>query len=532
MSAPKPPDAETLASLEQRIDYLTSITTPFSSDGPLLRPGLESIQQSVGSIRGKLSQLVNERRVLGDFMQKYSQLKDIISSHTITTEQNSASALDLDMGLGLDPASKKEIVLSAEEEILSLADQLREIDSLKIELDSQAMNGLDQRIIALNPIEYTQIAQSQASAALKEEFMTVLDEYNEYIETLTQTFLYYDSVLNAITAKLDAQDNGPKKYVSMKNPDLPVIAKEISSIAAGGPENWAILGPNSKTKRVQIVEKGAQGLPELRKAMNRAAQSQTPVVGYVVHHNTPLKVRLNISKPARALAKHHDVKVLLKNHVAVLNVENLERDLDDEHVEKVLETVSANSSPAVSPSGGVAAETQLTLDGGERDEMEIENQLNEQFEADLKQVLNIKLTEQEKFARFHESALKDQIVGLQFQQRSRAMIDKWKQILSVRSSSLYEGWLSYQSSETSCWKAKWATIEGHALVLHQDESKSGKGMLFPLSGVQICVLDQDGGAIRNSFQLAYSGKPVHGSQFYSESHDVLCRIAAAVELSA
>ncbi|KAJ3353923.1 hypothetical protein HDU83_006128 [Entophlyctis luteolus] len=535
MSAPKPPDAETLASLEQRIDYLTSITTPFSSDGPLLRPGLESIQQSVGSIRGKLSQLVNERRVLGDFMQKYSQLKDIISSHTITTEQNSASALDLDMGLGLDPASKKEIVLSAEEEILSLADQLREIDSLKIELDSQAMNGLDQRIIALNPIEYTQIAQSQASAALKEEFMTVLDEYNEYIETLTQTFLYYDSVLNAITAKLDAQ----------------VIAKEISSIAAGGPENWAILGllacvtiqtrkrirpkqkgPNSKTKRVQIVEKGAQGLPELRKAMNRAAQSQTPVVGYVVHHNTPLKVRLNISKPARALAKHHDVKVLLKNHVAVLNVENLERDLDDEHVEKVLETVSANSSPAVSPSGGVAAETQLTLDGGERDEMEIENQLNEQFEADLKQVLNIKLTEQEKFARFHESALKDQIVGLQFQQRSRAMIDKWKQILSVRSSSLYEGWLSYQSSETSYWKAKWATIEGHALVLHQDESKSGKGMLFPLSGVQICVLDQDGGAIRNSFQLAYSGKPVHGSQFYSESHDVLCRIAAAVELSA
>ncbi|KAJ3121687.1 hypothetical protein HK100_012269 [Physocladia obscura] len=197
--------AATLQTLEQRLDYLSSITTPHSSDGPLLRPGLESIAQSVGSIKAKLAQLVNERRVLGDFMLKYGQLRDVINNHTNTTEQNSASALDLDMGLGLDPASKKEIVMSAEEEILQLADQLREIESLKSELDSQAMNGLDQRILSLSPIEYTQIAQSQASNALKEEFMTVLEEYNDYIETLTQTFLYYDSVLNAISGKLDAQ---------------------------------------------------------------------------------------------------------------------------------------------------------------------------------------------------------------------------------------------------------------------------------------------------------------------------------------
>ncbi|KAI9352798.1 hypothetical protein BDR26DRAFT_929315 [Obelidium mucronatum] len=197
----KPSDAEVLASLEHRIDYISSITT----DGALLRPGLESIQQSVASVKSKLAQLVAERRVLGDFLQKYAQLKEIISNHTNTTEQNSSSALDLDMGLGLDPASKKEIVLAAEEEIMVLSEQLREIDALKGEIDSQAMNGLDQRVAALSPIEFTQIAQSQASAALKEEFMTVLDDYNEYIETLSQVFLYYDSLLNAISAKLDAE---------------------------------------------------------------------------------------------------------------------------------------------------------------------------------------------------------------------------------------------------------------------------------------------------------------------------------------
>ncbi|ORY48160.1 hypothetical protein BCR33DRAFT_714578 [Rhizoclosmatium globosum] len=201
----KPTEAETLASLEHRLDYITSITTPYSNEGTLLRPGLESIQQSIGAIKSKLNQLVSERRVLGDFLQKYSHLRELINSHTNTTEQTASSALDLDMGLGLDPASKKEIVLAAEEEILGLADQLREIDALKAEIDSPAMNGLDQRISALSPIEFTQIAQSQASAALKEEFMTVLDDYNEYIETLSQIFLYYDSLLNAISAKLDAE---------------------------------------------------------------------------------------------------------------------------------------------------------------------------------------------------------------------------------------------------------------------------------------------------------------------------------------
>ncbi|KAJ3265763.1 hypothetical protein HDU77_004031 [Chytriomyces hyalinus] len=236
-------DKDTTATLEQRLEYLTSITTPYSADTPLMRPGVESIQQSVASIKSKLNQVVAERRALGEFLQKHAQLRDIISSHTNTAEHSSSSALDLDMGLGLDPASKKEIVLAAEDEILALADQLREIDTLKAELDSQAMNGahvrysvgdlrltpptgLDQRIAALSPIEFTQITQSQISSALKEEFMTLLNEYNEYvslvrsslrdllmlspkpkhqIETLSQMFLYYDSVLNAISAKLDAE---------------------------------------------------------------------------------------------------------------------------------------------------------------------------------------------------------------------------------------------------------------------------------------------------------------------------------------
>ena len=42
---------------------------------------------------------------------------------------------------GLDPTSKKEIVLAADEEILEYADMLKEIDGLQNEVNSGALNS-------------------------------------------------------------------------------------------------------------------------------------------------------------------------------------------------------------------------------------------------------------------------------------------------------------------------------------------------------------------------------------------------------
>ncbi|KAI8609285.1 hypothetical protein BC830DRAFT_855813 [Chytriomyces sp. MP71] len=117
--------------------------------------------------------------------------------------------------------------------------------------------------------------------------------------------------------------------------DLKNIAIEIAAISAGGPTNWALLSEDASTKELKIVNKGSNGLPELRKALtsvkaNMASGAAAPspsLVGYVNYNNVPLKLRLMDSKPSRALAKHHDVKVLLKNHVAVLDVENVDSDL-------------------------------------------------------------------------------------------------------------------------------------------------------------------------------------------------------------
>jgi hypothetical protein len=41
----------------------------------------------------------------------------------------------------LDPTSKKEIVLAADDEILEYADMLKEIDALKNEIDSDSLTS-------------------------------------------------------------------------------------------------------------------------------------------------------------------------------------------------------------------------------------------------------------------------------------------------------------------------------------------------------------------------------------------------------
>ncbi|KAJ3073219.1 hypothetical protein HDU98_001977 [Podochytrium sp. JEL0797] len=478
---PNVPDAETIAALEQRLDYISSITTPYSTDGPLLRPGLESIMQSVGSIKGKLNQLVSERRALGDFLQKYSQLSEIISNHTNTTEQNSSSALDLDMGLGLDPASKKEIVLAAEDEILTLTDQLREIDALKGEIDSQAMSGLDQRIAALTPIEFTQIAQSQASAALKEEFMTVLDDYNEYVK------------------------------LNMK--DITNLAKEIASISSGaGSTNWAIVAEDSTTHILSISAKG-ESLPELRKALQTTmphTDTSPALVGYMNYNNTPLKIVLSDTKSNVQLAKHnHSVKVLLKNHAAIVNVKDLEKDLDEESVAGVVERVSPTSGPI--------------------DEDEDENII---FEGIRKEVNERKVEMRERLNRYSGTILESEKQTLKAQLECREKVDQWKQILNAdKGGPSFEGWLAYQASEKAGWKFKWALVESKNLYLYRDEHKSQKPISIELSGVKMFA-SAPTNFMPNSFELKTNAQQVSsGVLFYTESKDVLFKLTAAIELA-
>ncbi|KAJ3121688.1 hypothetical protein HK100_012270 [Physocladia obscura] len=321
--------------------------------------------------------------------------------------------------------------------------------------------------------------------------------------------------------------------------DLTNLAKEISTISTGGQTNWAILGTDAKTKTVQIVEKGAQGLPELRKAMDRATKAHLAVVGYVNHNNSPLKIRMNDSKNSRALARHHDVKVLLKNHIAVLDVRDVEKDLQDENVERVV--VLAVASRLTSPVTCATDESPQISNLSNDEDAVIEGELNRAFEVELQEVENIKNEEKQKYARFSQQILVEHRVSLEFQMKERGKIDKWKQTLSLRAGPLFEGWLSYKSSNFLGWKLKWALIDvGYYLlkmklsIITIGQQNTTTPLNVPLTGTLVSVASNDSGLIRNTFDLVFpSGKLAvgEGGSFYAESHDLLCRLTAAIELS-
>ncbi|KAJ3009883.1 UNVERIFIED_CONTAM: hypothetical protein HDU68_002447 [Siphonaria sp. JEL0065] len=305
--------------------------------------------------------------------------------------------------------------------------------------------------------------------------------------------------------------------------DISGVAKEITAISTGsGPTNWAILGEDSTNKSIKILDKGVKGLAELRQALQKS-KSGSPtsdgpsaaVVGYVNHNNIPLKIRMVDSKSSLALSKNHNVKVLLKQHVAVVDVKDVDNDLTESAIEKAVENLTPVSSPV--------QETPV-------DEIELEGELNRAFEEQLKVVETLKLGAAEKLNRHSQGILEQQKETLSLQIQSREKTDAWKKTLASKAGPLFEGWLAFKATDKSAWKAKWAIIDDKKLSLYRDEIKSSKPVVISLVQSQVNPL-KDEGALKNSFEIK-SGHVTSGATFYAENKDLLFRINAAVELSA
>ncbi|ORY48161.1 hypothetical protein BCR33DRAFT_735658 [Rhizoclosmatium globosum] len=300
--------------------------------------------------------------------------------------------------------------------------------------------------------------------------------------------------------------------------DLTSVAQEITAISAGGPTNWAILAQDS-IKSIKILQKGTKGVSELRETLAKSTASpgtqQTPLVALLHHNNIPLKIRLTSSKPSLALAKHHDVKILLKHHVAVLDVADIDKDLTGENVERVVESVSPASSP-------VSA-------GGPAEEEALEGKLNDAFAEEVKQVEGVKREVKERLDRISRQILEEEKENLAGLVKGRGRVDELKKELMGKS-VLFEGWLAVRVNERAIWKVKWARIEGKKLTLYRDETMFGQASVIGLAGAQFQALKEDG-VLPNSFEIAKSAE-ARGVAFYTESKDLLYHMNAAIEISA
>ncbi|KAJ3184796.1 hypothetical protein HDU85_001474 [Gaertneriomyces sp. JEL0708] len=170
--------------LEQRLAHLEALTAPnlisISESGRSRLQG--SLLRSLQGIEEKLGQIAEERRPIGDFLQKYDLVKDVVGAHTASNVE--APSLDI--------VSKRDIVLAAEENLAQLTRELQETQDLAGELDSPILHGLDHMFARMTGIDATHMKLSHKEKAARDNLDQVLHRYNLFVELLSNLFIWYD----------------------------------------------------------------------------------------------------------------------------------------------------------------------------------------------------------------------------------------------------------------------------------------------------------------------------------------------------
>ncbi|RKO84723.1 hypothetical protein BDK51DRAFT_50812 [Blyttiomyces helicus] len=132
-------------------------------------------------------------------MRLDGQLKDLIEDRTNEMERSA-----------LDNSAKREIVLASEQELLQMAKQLEQIESLQGGVDIPILQGifsgsryggdadLEHLAPRLTVIKGRYPSQSGDLEKLRERFVASLDSYNQFVASLSDVFIWYEDILSTL----------------------------------------------------------------------------------------------------------------------------------------------------------------------------------------------------------------------------------------------------------------------------------------------------------------------------------------------
>ncbi|KAJ3284091.1 hypothetical protein HK104_010110 [Borealophlyctis nickersoniae] len=178
-----------VSQLEERLRHLEAITAPklLSMSGGTRELFQDSLLSHVQSVQEGLVQVTQQKRDIADFLGAYELLRDLLKNETNEIEY---SALDIQ--------AKKEIVLASEDDILQFAEQLKEVELLKDELDVPILRELETLVPKLSPIEARSLEQAEHIARVRERFLAALDSYNTFVSLTSEVFVWYQEVLTGL----------------------------------------------------------------------------------------------------------------------------------------------------------------------------------------------------------------------------------------------------------------------------------------------------------------------------------------------
>nr|CAG8532315.1 303_t:CDS:10 [Entrophospora candida] len=121
--------------------------------------------------------------------------------NTIIRERDGADTLAMERVI-LTPEAKAEIIVSSAEELEQVAENLKQIDELQSVIDAPEFKGLDKYLPEITPIEGKHIDQAARTNQVSARMTQLLDRYNGIVNTLSEIFISWDSILSTIDTNI------------------------------------------------------------------------------------------------------------------------------------------------------------------------------------------------------------------------------------------------------------------------------------------------------------------------------------------
>ncbi|KAF9131252.1 hypothetical protein BGW39_002035 [Mortierella sp. 14UC] len=158
-----------------------------------------SLSRRVQKIETRLWAAAKERKPTEEFLQKYE------SSNLITPPNGSHSDKEL-----LTLLAKTELILAAQEELLKLSEESKDIQSLQRCAEIGGLKNVESQYPVLSKLETIHIEQCQESNKVSDRMNKLTDDYNGLINTLSEVFLSWDALLTAAELKVSEVEKSRK----------------------------------------------------------------------------------------------------------------------------------------------------------------------------------------------------------------------------------------------------------------------------------------------------------------------------------
>jgi len=158
-----------------------------------------SLSRRIQKIETRLWAAAKERKPTEEFLQKYE------ASNLITPPNGSHSDREL-----LTLLAKTELILAAQDELLKLSEESKDIQSLQRCAEIGGLKNVESQYPVLSKFETIHIEQCQESNKVSDRVNKLTDDYNGLINTLSEVFLSWDALLTAAELKVSEVEKARK----------------------------------------------------------------------------------------------------------------------------------------------------------------------------------------------------------------------------------------------------------------------------------------------------------------------------------